>query len=73
MATKDEKNNFSIEIEKIVKSKKLSYLEAITEYCSETGLEIEMAATLLNDVLKSKIKLEAEELRYLPKTSTLPI
>lgn len=73
MATKDEKNNFSIEIEKIVTSKELSYIEAITEYCSQTGLEVEMAATLLNDVLKSKIKLEAEELRYLPRTSKLPI
>jgi len=73
MATKDEKNNFSIEIEKIVSDREITYIEAIIEYCTETGLEVEMAATLLNDVLKDKIQNEAQELRYLPKTSTLPI
>ena len=73
MATRDEKNNFSIAIEEYVIKNSVSYLEAVTMYCESTGLEIELAATLVNDVLKSKIKNEAQNLRYLPRTSKLPI
>jgi hypothetical protein len=73
MATKEEKNNFSIQIESLVIEKEITYIEAITQYCEETGLEVELAATLVNDVLKSKIKSEAQQLRYLPRSSKLPL
>ena len=75
MATKEEKNNFSIAIERLTADKRISYIEAITLHCEETGLEVELAATLVNDILKAKIKMEAQELRYLPRStsSTLPI
>ena len=53
MATKEEKNNFSIAIERMTANKKISYIEAITLHCEETGLEVELAATLINDILKS--------------------
>jgi hypothetical protein len=44
-------------------------------YCEETGFELETAAKLISGVLKSKIKLEAEDLHYLKKsnTSQLPL
>lgn len=73
MATKEEKTNFSIAIEKLAIEKNLTYIESISHYCEETSMEIELAATLVNDVLKSKIKAEAQQLRYLPRTSKLPI
>lgn len=73
MATKDEKNNFSIAIEEIAAEHNVSYIEAVTLYCEQTGLEVELAATLVNDILKSKIRSEAQVLRYLPRTSKLPI
>lgn len=73
MPTKDEKNSFSLNIESVVIELELSYIEAITHYCEETGLEVEVAATLLNETLKSKIEMEAQELRFLPRGSSLPI
>jgi UDP-glucose 6-dehydrogenase len=73
MPTKDEKNNFSIQIENTVLRHKISYIEAITHYCDGIGLEVEIAATLLSDNLRSKIEAEAQQLRYLPRGSKLPI
>ena len=73
MPTKEEKNNFSIQIESIVVKHKSSYIEAITIYCEQINLEVEVAASLLNDAIKSKIELEAQQLRYLPRSSRLPI
>jgi hypothetical protein len=73
MATKEEKNNFSIAIEEIALTRRVSYIEAITEYCDQIAMEVELAATLVNENLKSKIEAEAQQLRYLPRSSRLPI
>lgn len=75
MASKDEITTFSLAIESIAKKKSISYMDAIIEYCAEVNLEIEVAAKLVSGALKAKIKLEAEELHFLPRstTNTLPI
>ena len=75
MATKDEITTFSLTIESIAYEKNTSYMDAILLYCEQTGFEIEMAAKLISGALKSKIKMEAEELHFLPKSNTakLPI
>jgi len=75
MANKEEIANFSMTIENLVWEKDISYMEAIVLYCEQTGFEVETAAKLVSGALKSKIKLEAEELHFLPKsnTSKLPI
>lgn len=75
MATKDEIAEFSMKIEEIVWDKDVSYMDAIILYCEETGFEVELAAKLISNVLKSKIKVEAESLHFLPKSNTakLPI
>jgi hypothetical protein len=36
-------------------------------------MEVEVAASLLNTALKSKIELEARELRFLPRQGHLPL
>lgn len=73
--SRDEVTTFSLSIETIAKEKNVSYMDAIILYCSETGLEIELAAKLISGALKAKIKVEAEELHFLPKSNTakLPI
>jgi hypothetical protein len=48
-------------------------MDAICHHCKETGLEIEVAATLISPALKSKIKEEAQDNNLLKKTSRLPI
>ena len=68
-------NRFSMAIEELVYMKDIPYIDAIVEYCDETGFEVEVAAKLVSGVLKSKIQIEAEELHYIKKsnTSKLPI
>lgn len=75
MISRDEMITFSFEIERIVEEKDVSYIDAVVLYCEETGFEIELAAKLVSGALKSKIKLEAEDLHFLPKSNTnkLPI
>lgn len=75
ISSKEESINFSVQIENIAKDKHISYMDAIIFYCEETGFEIEVAAKLISASLKSKIKIEAEELHFLPKSDTakLPI
>ena len=68
-------NRFSMAIEEIVYMKDIPYIDAVVEYCEDNGFEIEIAAKLVSGVLKSKIKLEAEELHFIKKsnTSQLPL
>lgn len=64
-------NEFSLYIEQIVKDKKLSYMDAVLEYCKENYLEPADIAKLVNKSLKEKIALDMQELNYLPKTAKL--
>jgi hypothetical protein len=74
MPTKDEMKNFALNIERLVANTDYNYIEAIVEYCKQTGLEIEVAATLINSNLKSKIENNAMDLNLLKiKGSRLPI
>ena len=54
-------------------SKQMLCIETITCYCADNNLEIEIAAELINDSLKARLELEAQELRYLPRSARLPI
>lgn len=73
MASREEKNNFSMMIMQMAIDEKIDHMDAITTYCERNNLEIEVAATLINESLKSIIEGEAEQLRYLPRTGRLPI
>ena len=73
MATREEKNKFSMAIMTIANDGNIDHMDAIVSYCEENSFEIEMAATLVNESLRSIIQGEAMELRYLPRGSRLPI
>jgi hypothetical protein len=73
MATREEKNIFSMMIMNLAIEEKIDHMDAITTYCERNNLEIEVAATLVNESLKSIIQGEAMELRYLPRGSKLPL
>jgi hypothetical protein len=73
MASREEKNRFSMMIVEIAIAEKIDHMDAITTYCEKNNLEIDVAATLINDSLKSIIQGEAMELRYLPRGSKLPL
>lgn len=65
---------FPIQIENIVKTKRISYIEAVEIWCVQNGKEITAGAELVkkSPIIKEKIKTEAEDLNLLPKTSRLP-
>jgi len=74
MATREEMRKFAVRIEGMVANTDYTYLEAIVEYCKQTGLEIEVAASLVNSTLKAKMQEQAEKANLLKvKTSRLPI
>ena len=65
--------DISLTIEEIVKTKHLTYIEAILEYTNEADGEIEMIAKMLNKSIKDKIEAEATELNMFKKSAQLPI
>jgi thiamine monophosphate kinase len=73
MPTKDEIKDFSMMIKQLSIDKRIGLMDSICHHCKESGLEIEVAATLISSALKAEIKEEAQELNLLKKTSKLPI
>jgi len=74
MPTKEEMSKFSLAIEEMVSDTDYNYIEAIVEYCKETGLEIEVAATLISANLKAKIESNAMDNNMMKeKGARLPI
>ena len=60
-------------IEKMATEQRLGLMDAICLHCKDSGLEVEIAATLISSALKAKIKEEAQSLNLIKKTSKLPI
>lgn len=73
MPTKDEIQSFSEMIMQLATEKRIEMMEAVCLYCEQSGLEIEVAATLLSQAMKSKIQEEATNLNLLKKEGRLPI
>jgi uncharacterized Fe-S cluster-containing protein len=67
--------DFSIIIEKIVKEKKISYIEAVIWYCEQNDIDTGTISSLISKTLKEKIQMEAVDLKMLkiPKCGRLPI
>ena len=64
---------FFLKIQDIVTDTSMSYMDAVLFYCEKNGMEPETAGSLINGKLKQKIREEAEELNFLPKTARLPV
>ena len=64
---------FSLLIEQMVLTKKITYIDACFEYCNEKEIETNSLGRLVNKALKQKIQMEAEALHFLPKTNSLPV
>ena len=60
---------FHEDIEKLVKEKKLEYIEAIMHWCTINQYDVESAASLIkkNTSLKSKVRTEAKNLNSIKK------
>jgi hypothetical protein len=66
-------NEFSLYIEKVVREKRMTYMDAILEYCKENFLEPEDITSLINRSLKDKLEMDFREANYLPKQAQLDV
>lgn len=73
MATREEKNTFSMMILTRAEKLETDHMDAILTYCEEMGLEVEIAASLINDVLMAKLEEEAQQINVIPRSAKLPI
>ena len=64
---------FTLEIEKIVREKKITHMDAVLWYCQKEGIEPETVGSLISKGLKEKIEANARELNFLPRTAQLPV
>ena len=67
------KEEFSQVIERFVREKRCSYMDAIVLYAEDKGIEIESIALMINKNIKQKLEVEAQDLNYLPRSARLPI
>jgi UDP-glucose 6-dehydrogenase len=66
-------NEFSLYIEGRVAAQAISYMEAIIQYCEEVDIDIESISKLINQSLKDKVQIEAEDGNYFKKRGKLPL
>ena len=67
-------NKFALIIENIVKEKKISYIDAILEYCKDNEIDPSNTKSMINKNLKEKIAYEAQNLNMLKeKVAKLPL
>jgi hypothetical protein len=73
MPTKNEIAEFSDTIATESELWKLTIMDTVVAHCESSGMEVDVASTLLSSALKAKIREEAQELNLLKKTAKLPI
>ena len=67
-------NKFALLIEDIVKTKRISYIDAVVLYCEKHNIDPSTTKSMINKNLKEKIAYEAQRLNMLKeKTAKLPI
>ena len=64
--------DFTITIEHIKKSKNMTYMDAIQYYCEQNNIELETVGKLVQGALKQKVREEAENLHFMPKSTRIP-
>lgn len=68
-------DKFYKELERLVKTHNMNYMDAIIHFCEKNQVEIETAASMIrsNMRIKAALQTEGEELNFLPRTAKLPI
>lgn len=64
---------FSMHIEEIANSKKISHMDAVLDYCAQNFVEPDEIKGLINKTLKDKIENDMIEANMLPKRATLEL
>ena len=64
---------FGVFIDEIVRAKKITYMDAVIGYCNEMDIDIESIGSLINQKLKEKIQVEAEQANLIKPRGHLPV
>jgi|TARA_R100001244_G_C5073990_1_gene112138 hypothetical protein len=64
---------FAIIVDDLVRTKRLTHMEAIIYYCEQNLIEPDTISKWIDRSLKEKLQADAEALNYLPKTASLPV
>ena len=67
---KDDVKRFSTIVETLVRSKRITYIDAIILHCEETGIELELVPKLINPKIKKMLENEANMLKMLKRDRT---
>ena len=73
MTEKITPKKFAIIVDELVRTKRLTHMEAILYYCEQNPIEPDTISKWIDRSLKEKLQADAEALHYLPKTSSLPV
>jgi hypothetical protein len=73
MATREEISDFSTKILEMADEQRQPCMDVIVQYCDETGIEVEVAATLVSSFLKARIREEAQSVNLIKKAAKLPL
>ena len=73
MTEKITPKKFAIIVDELVRTKRLTHMEAILYYCEQNLIEPDTISKWIDRSLKEKLQADAEALNYLPKTSSLPV
>ena len=66
-------NEFSIYIDEVRLKHDLSYMDAVINYCNEKDIDIDSIGPLINQKLREKIQIEAEQENMIKPRGHLPI
>lgn len=66
-------NEFSIYIDEMVNRMKIPYMEAVINYCNEVDIEVDAIGSLINQKLREKIQMEAEQANMMKPRGHLPV
>lgn len=66
-------NEFSIYIDEIVAKKNITYMDAVIGYCDEKEIDVDSIGSLINQKLREKIQLEAEQANMIKPRGHLPV
>ncbi len=66
-------NEFSIYIDEQVSKLKISYMDAVINYCNEVDIDIGSVGPLINQKLREKIQVEAEQANMMKPRGHLPV
>ena len=73
MVEKITPKKFALIVDELVRTKRLTHMEAILYYCEQNVIEPDSLNKWIDRSLKEKLQADAEALNYLPKTSCLPL